>query len=113
MGVVADAMTLPFKDNSFDCVVDIVCIAHNKFEDAKKIVSEIARVLKPDGKVFSMMPTTKCWDGPYKGKGNVIFLMYHQVRQLFGDTFNVEIDWSAFSDKTKMLEHWLIQGTKI
>jgi SAM-dependent methyltransferase len=111
-GVVADAMSLPFMKGAFDCVVDVVCIAHNRLEDAKKIISEIVRVLKPGGKIFSVLPTSACWDRPYKGKGHVMFPAYYQVQQLFNKHFELEINWSAFSDGSKTIEHWLVSGTK-
>lgn len=48
----ADAMQLPFENNSFD----IVCIAFGirNFPDTQKAISEIRRVLKPDGKFVAL-----------------------------------------------------------
>ena len=45
-----DAAALPFDDNTFDAVT--VAFGVRNFEDLDKGLSEIHRVLKPDGKVF-------------------------------------------------------------
>lgn len=45
-----DATRLPFSDNSFDAVT--VAFGVRNFEDLDKGLSEISRVLKPNGKVF-------------------------------------------------------------
>jgi len=47
---VADAYKLPFNDNSFDTVTMSNSIHH--FEKPAKILAEIGRVLKPDGRVI-------------------------------------------------------------
>lgn len=50
---VADASSLPFPDNYFDCVIDIACIYANTTEGIKKILKEVNRVLKPHACLFS------------------------------------------------------------
>lgn len=110
--VVADAVALPFEDQRFDCVIDILCTAHNKPEDMKRIFAEINRVLKPQGRIFSIMPTDATWRDPYMGKGNISFPTKNEVRGLFYPHFETEINWSAFSESNHVLEHWLISGTK-
>lgn len=42
-----DAMSLPFKDSSFDCVT--ICFGLRNVPDAGKTISEAYRVLKPGG----------------------------------------------------------------
>jgi ubiquinone/menaquinone biosynthesis C-methylase UbiE len=49
-GFVADATNLPFKDNSVDCVLTHTFLEHPL--QPEKVVSEIARVLKPGGIVI-------------------------------------------------------------
>jgi ubiquinone/menaquinone biosynthesis C-methylase UbiE len=43
---------LPVKDNCFDCVVSSAVILHVPYAEAKIIVKEIYRILKPGGKVI-------------------------------------------------------------
>jgi 2-polyprenyl-3-methyl-5-hydroxy-6-metoxy-1,4-benzoquinol methylase len=49
----SDVSNLPCADAAFDCVVDIECIYANAMADAREIVSEVDRVLKPGGWFFS------------------------------------------------------------
>ena len=50
-----DAQNLPYKNNFLDFVIDRASIMHNRREDITLIFSEIHRVLKPGGKLFSIM----------------------------------------------------------
>jgi demethylmenaquinone methyltransferase/2-methoxy-6-polyprenyl-1,4-benzoquinol methylase len=47
---IGDATSLPFKDNTFDAVT--VAFGVRNFEDLEKGLSEIHRVLKPNGEAF-------------------------------------------------------------
>ncbi len=42
----------PFEDNFFDAVISILVIFHAKIKDIRFCISEIERVLKPDGIAF-------------------------------------------------------------
>ncbi len=52
--VVGDGHHLPFLDNSFDGVIIEVVLEHIK--DPEKVISEIYRVLKRDGYIYSVVP---------------------------------------------------------
>ncbi|MDR9431806.1 MAG: class I SAM-dependent methyltransferase [Natronomonas sp.] len=43
---------LSFRDASFDCVIDCATIQHNYMDEIEAAVSEVQRVLKPDGLFF-------------------------------------------------------------
>lgn len=47
--VQGDALRLPFADNSFDGVVDALCLC--TYPDPQQALTEMARVLKPDGRI--------------------------------------------------------------
>lgn len=51
--MVADAENLPFPDNTFDAVLAWGCLMHTPHTE--KAISEICRVLKKEGKFWSMM----------------------------------------------------------
>ncbi|MEM8867888.1 MAG: methyltransferase domain-containing protein [Verrucomicrobiota bacterium] len=47
--VIADAVELPFEDDSFDVVMAVECIFH--FSSRKDFLSEVKRVLRPGGRL--------------------------------------------------------------
>ncbi len=48
--LVADAQTLPFENESFDIIVSCECLEH--VPDPQKMINELYRVVKKDGKVI-------------------------------------------------------------
>ena len=50
--VQGDARSLPFKDNSFDAIIMIAVIHHIPSDEHYKVLNEISRVLKPNGKAL-------------------------------------------------------------
>ena len=44
---------LPYEDDYFDAVVDVVSLQHINLEDSRPTLREISRVLKPEGAFFS------------------------------------------------------------
>ncbi len=53
-GIVADGYFLPFRDNTFDCVVASEVIEH--LEEPQKFVGELLRIVAPNGKVILTTP---------------------------------------------------------
>lgn len=49
---VADMLNLPYPDASFDCLLALNVISHTDTEGFKQILSEIKRVLKPNGEAY-------------------------------------------------------------
>jgi len=49
---IGDMLTMPYPDNSFDCVFAYHVISHSDTVGMKKIIGEIERVLKPNGAVY-------------------------------------------------------------
>lgn len=50
--VVADMLEFPLENESFDCMLAYNSISHTDSNGFKKILSEIKRVLKPNGEVY-------------------------------------------------------------
>ena len=65
---VGDVILLPYKSNIFDAVLDIECLICNTYENSKKIISEVRRVLKEGGLFFSQTFTDKTYLGKYYNK---------------------------------------------
>ncbi len=59
--VVGVAEELPFKDNSFDAVISVAVLEHVR--DPFRAAREIARVLKPGGKLFCCVPFLQAFHG--------------------------------------------------
>ena len=58
---------LPFKDNTFDVVVSFETIEHVNGEIQESFLSEIKRVLKPDGILIMSTPNKKVYTDLVKG----------------------------------------------
>ena len=80
--VQADSENLPYDDNSFDAAT-VACGVRN-FEDLDKGLSEIYRVLKPDG-VFVVLETSNPTKFPFK-QGYTIYTKY--ILPLIGKLFS-------------------------
>ena len=60
-GRVEDMEHMSFADNSFDCILSWQVINHNDTKGVKQTISEIHRILKPDGEVALTIPSKKTW----------------------------------------------------
>jgi len=56
---VANALSLPFKDSSFDSIVSLETIEHFNVNDQKLYLQELKRVLKPEGKLWLSTPNSQ------------------------------------------------------
>jgi len=59
--IVGDIAVLPFPDGHFDAVIDNEVVYCNSFDQGKVIYGEMARVTKPDGKLFSRTFAEGSW----------------------------------------------------
>lgn len=105
---------LPFRDETFDLVVDIVSVAHNTCHDIWKIYFEIERVLKPGGKFFALFPTNNCSRLPFMNYGTVSFLEQIEVERLVVNAFKgVQILKQSYElSHGCNVENWVITGAR-
>ncbi|WBW95077.1 class I SAM-dependent methyltransferase [Oceanirhabdus sp. W0125-5] len=54
--------SLPYADNSIDCIFAYHAISHTDTTGIIKLVSEIERVLKPEGEVYTSMCSKEGWE---------------------------------------------------
>lgn len=59
---VGDMNKLPYEDNTFDCLFAYHVISHTDTEGAKNILSEIKRILKPGGEIYTSMCSKDSWE---------------------------------------------------
>lgn len=50
--VQSELSQMEYPDGCFDCIVSCSALEHNPFEDTRKAMKELARVLKPGGKLI-------------------------------------------------------------
>jgi ubiquinone/menaquinone biosynthesis C-methylase UbiE len=113
-GAVGTFKHLPFRDETFDLVVDIVSVAHNTCNDIWKIYFEIERVLKPGGKFFALFPTNKCSRLPFINYGTVSFLEQIEVERLVVNAFkDVSILKQSYEIASgRSVENWVVTGRR-
>jgi ubiquinone/menaquinone biosynthesis C-methylase UbiE len=130
--MVGSFVKIDADNNEFDAVVDIASIQHNNYDDIKKIVREVYRVLTPGGYFFSCIKTK--YDSLYKEskpldkKTRIIsaktekadtntiicFLSKKNLLTLFSMFLKVNIEkeeWTYNNMKNKV-SHWVITVQK-
>ena len=65
--IVADMINLPYDDNSFDAIFAYHVISHTDTAGIKKIISEISRVLRPNGEIYITLCSKETWSFKYAG----------------------------------------------
>ncbi len=127
---VGDIESLPYPDASFDAVMDIEALSCNDFATSIRIYDEMARIVKPGGKLYSRTFTPNTWGadtgeqagvncrypavGPLMGKGFIRFTALEDIPDLIrGFTIqSVErISWTAEARQREVSE-WIILGEK-
>ena len=85
---------LPFEDNSFDAVVSFETIEHVEEELQKKFLSEIQRVLKPEGILIMSTPNKAVYTDLVKGNNSFHIKEFYvqEFREFLGAYFeNIEM----------------------
>lgn len=58
---IGDMISLPYLDNSIDCILCMHVISHTDTEGIKKIIKELKRVLKEDGECYLTLCSKDTW----------------------------------------------------
>jgi len=130
---VGDMVSLPYEDNSFDCAFVYHAISHTDSDGIKKIISEIERVLKQGGEIYTSMCSKESWDykesgfpkidentvineedGPEKGVAH-FYADLDNILSLFCN-FNIEkvrhIDYCYINSQKQDSKYYYINGRK-
>jgi ubiquinone/menaquinone biosynthesis C-methylase UbiE len=82
---VANALSLPFKDNSFDAIVSLETIEHFDVSDQNLYLRELKRVLKPEGKLWLSTPNAQA--SKHNNPWHLKELSFPELQQLLADNF--------------------------
>jgi ubiquinone/menaquinone biosynthesis C-methylase UbiE len=82
---VANALSLPFKDNSFDSVVSLETIEHFNVSDQKLYIAELKRVLKPEGKLWLSTPNAEA--SKHRNPWHLKELNFFELQELLKENF--------------------------
>ena len=64
---IADMLSLPYPNDTFDCLFAYHVISHTDTMGIKQIMGEIKRVVKPDGEIYITLCSKETWS--YKDAG--------------------------------------------
>jgi len=122
---------LPYKNDFFDAVVDVVSLQHLNIKEHEKSLEEIHRVLKPNGKFFSFhlgnnsisnkgkkidkFTIENIADGlPLANNGPTCFLTTEKTKELLNDfkDINVEKITRTYQNQKIALEYLIIKAIK-
>ena len=65
---IGDMLSLPYEENSFDCIMAYNVIYHTNTEGFIKTLEEIKRVLKPNGELYMTLISKNTWSWHQKEK---------------------------------------------
>jgi|GEM_PF-3175597 ubiquinone/menaquinone biosynthesis C-methylase UbiE len=82
---VANALSLPFADSSFDAVVSLETIEHFNISDQKLYIVELKRVLKPEGKLWLSTPNAQA--SKHKNPWHLKELSFSELQNLLSSNF--------------------------
>ena len=129
--VVADYTKLKWESETFDGVIDNASLYSNPFEQSRKVVREVWRVLKPGAWFFSSSFTNRCWGfgsgdevepggfasisgGPCANTGFCRFMTRPQVESLYEEFAELSIETCSWTlaGCSKLMEMWLVTCRK-
>lgn len=128
---VRDALELDYEEDFFDCVIDNATIYANKKQNIVNMYQQVYRMLKRDGKLFSVSFTTgttgfgtgkrleentfcDITKGGLEGRGISHFYEEKELENLLKEIGyrNIVIDILRFTDRGNVVEQFLVQAEK-
>jgi len=111
---VGDLIKPNYPDDFFDGVIDIAAIQHNKIRSQRMILNEVFRVLKPNGKVFSMLISKRSRFSKENLDRRVFthFFEEDEIRDLFSKFKNLTIEISERTDRGNFISYFIVSAEK-
>ncbi|MCX6710336.1 MAG: methyltransferase domain-containing protein [Candidatus Woesearchaeota archaeon] len=110
-----DIIKLKYPNNYFDCIIDICALQHNRNSCIKQIIKEMHRVLKHNGKIFSMIISKKSRVSKkdyLKEYGFTNFMTENDIRKAFCRFGDIEIEKKERTDRGNLIAHFIVSVTK-
>ncbi|MGE8006513.1 class I SAM-dependent methyltransferase [Lysinibacillus sp. NPDC093216] len=125
-----DFTVIPYENDFFDAVIDNESICINSFEESNKIFSEIYRVLKSNGKIFTKTFANGSWgegtgekvgynswivsEGPLKGTGYCRFSTKEDVLDLLNNFQIEEFEYitRSYQNGEHEIKEWVVVASK-
>jgi SAM-dependent methyltransferase len=120
-----------FESESFDAIVDVAALQHNRAAEVRRAVKSMHGCLKPGGHLFSMLLASGSWgetlghelepgtysdirEGPLVGAGVSHFFEFEEVEQIFGIFEDVQIEYSERSLDGRRHAHrqWVVTAVR-
>lgn len=110
----ADVCHLPFDANSFDLIVDVCCMQHILTPDHLTAMTEIRRVLRHHGRLFSVAAK---WDHDESKDTPLRRMRSNEVRGLFSSAFgfnlkSLDSSTHTINNGAYRASHWIIEAEK-
>ena len=98
--LVGNVSSLPFENGSFDCVVSFETLEHIDSDSQIKFLSEIKRILKPDGILIMSSPNKAVYTDLVQGKNkfHIKELYCNEFIELLKNYFQYFINYSQYPD---------------
>lgn len=130
--VSANMESMPFPDNSFDCIFAMHSAGHTDTDGMNRIMNEVKRILKPRGAILMTLGSKETWtyadsghpkldantviktDGPEQGVPH-FFVDKDDIEKLFSDFELVtvrHIDDCYSEGQWKNQKHYFIEATR-
>ncbi|MBR9706180.1 class I SAM-dependent methyltransferase [Candidatus Pacearchaeota archaeon] len=113
---VGDIIKLDYPDSFFDCVIDVMSLLHNRIDNLKIILDEAYRVLRHNGKIFSMVFSKNCKISKESNqllrKGYTNFFSKEELVDLFSTFANVNIETTERTDRSNFCSYYVLTAEK-
>jgi len=129
---VMDGINVKYQSDFFDAVIDNACVGHNKLENIKAMYSEIYRILKYNGKLFTSFFSTKTtgfgtgeqiekntynniMTGPLEGLGIVHFWDEGELKEVINNAgfSNIEIEKTTYTSHGTLIDCFILSAVKV
>ena len=123
----ADITDLNLPMSQFDCIIDMACLMCMSFTATKEVVSNLKKLLKPEGVLFSYTSRTGCWgdgmgnlvdrntyqnicEGPFSGLGVCRFTSEEDIKEIYSVFNDIKIDTTTrtVNQRKNSIDFWAI-----